>query len=156
MYFSSKPVNNKEDQTIKRVVLLTSLLLFLISLTQQCYCTPADCGDSLIVLLLGWAALLSGGAGIAWLANPLLVASWILLRKNCKAAMFLSVAATLFSLSFLLFDSVIANEAGHKQPIISYKSGYWLWASSNLSMLIGSFYLMLRHNTRAASNQLPN
>lgn len=153
MYFSSKPVNNKEDHPIKKVVFVTSLLLFLVSLTQQCYCTTADCGDSIMAFLLGWAALLSGGAGIAWLANPLLIASWILLRKNLKATMFLSVGAVLFSLSFLLFDSVIANEAGHKQIIISYKTGFWLWVSSSMIMLVGTFYLMFRHNTRAARKQ---
>lgn len=153
MYFSSKPVNNKEDQSIKKTVFISSLLIFLLSLTQKCYCTTAECGDSIMALLLGWVALLSGGAGIAWLANPLLIASWILLRKNLKAAMFISVAAVLFSLSFLLFDTVIANEAGHKQSIISYKPGFWLWLGSSMIMLFGTFYLMLRHNTRAARIQ---
>ncbi len=139
-----------EDKKLKKYILIASISLFIVSLTQKCYCTTSECGDSIMAFLLGWAALLSGGAGISWLANPLLFASWIILRINVKLAMFLSVGATLLSLSFLIFDSVIANEAGQKHQIIGYKLGYWLWMGSNLVMLLGTFVLMLRHNTRLA------
>ena len=139
-----------DDKKLKKYIFIASISLFIISLTQKCYCTTSECGDSIMAFLLGWAALLSGGAGISWLANPLLFASWILLRKNLKLSMFLSVAAALLSLSFLLFDTVIANEAGQKHQIIAYKLGYWLWMGSNLVMLLGTFVLMLRHNTRLA------
>ena len=139
-----------DDKKLKKYIFIASISLFIISLTQKCYCTTSECGDSIMAFLLGWAALLSGGAGISWLANPLLFASWIMLRKNLKLSMFLSVAAALLSLSFLLFDTVIANEAGQKHQIIAYKLGYWLWMGSNLVMLLGTFVLMLRHNTRLA------
>lgn len=140
------------DARLKKYIIITSISLFIISLTQKCYCTTSECGDSIMAFLLGWAALLSGGAGISWLANPLLFASWIILKKNLKLAMFLSVAALLLSLSFLMFDTVIANEAGQKHQIIAYKMGYWLWMGSNMVMLLGTFVLMLRHNTRLAKS----
>jgi len=141
-----------EDKKLKKYIFIASISLFIISLTQKCYCTTSECGDSIMAFLLGWAALLSGGAGISWLANPLLFASWIILKKNLKLAMFLSVAALLLSLSFLMFDTVIANEAGQKHQIIAYKMGYWLWMGSNMVMLLGTFVLMLRHNTRLAKS----
>src|SRR5262245_49861927 len=126
----------QEDKKLKKIFLIISISLFIISLTQKCYCTSSQCGDSIMLFLLGWGALISGGAGIALLANPLLISSWILLNKNLKLAMFLSVFATLLSLSFLFFGSIIDNEGGQAHQIISYKPGYWLWTLSNVSMLI--------------------
>lgn len=101
-----------------------------------------------MVFLLGWFAMIKGGAGISWLANPLLFAAWIKLKKNLKASMFLSMFAALISLSFLLFDSIIDNENGQEKEIISYRAGYWLWVTSGVVMLVGTYTLMLRHNTR--------
>jgi len=138
------------DKELKKAILLISVILFLLSLTQKCYCTTSQCGDSIMVFLLGWAAIVSGGAGFSWIANPLLFAAWFSLGKNLKASMFLSVFAALLSLSFLLFDSVLDNEAGHQNQIIAYKSGYWIWTASSLCMLTGTFTLMLRQNTRNA------
>ena len=145
----------QEDKKLRKLFLVSSIILFLLSLTQKSYCTTSTCGDSIMVFLLGWAAVLSGGAGFSWIANPLLFASWLALRKNLRTSMFASVFATLLSLSFLLFDSVPDNEAGQKHQIVSYRPGYWLWTTSSICMLAGTFVLMLRHNTRiAASSRL--
>jgi hypothetical protein len=139
-----------EDKKKKRYVSVCSIALFLLSLTQKSYCTSTQCGDSIMVFLLGWAAVFSGGAGIAWFANPLLIASWITLKKNLKASMFLAVFSCLLSLSFLLAGSIIDNEGGQPHPIVSYQTGYWLWAGSTITMVFGTFILMLRQNTRNA------
>jgi hypothetical protein len=137
-----------EDKKLKNIFLRISILLFIISLTQKCYCTTSSCGDSIMAFLLGWFAMISGGAGICWIANPLLFAAWISLKKNLKASMFLSMLAALMSLSFLLFDSIIDNENGQKKEIISCEAGYWLWVTSAAVMLVGTYTLMLRYNTR--------
>ena len=100
--------------------------------------------------LLGWAAMFSG-AGFAWIANPILFISWFTLKKNLKTSMFSSVFATLISLSFLLFDSIIDNEGGGRHQIKSYELGYWAWVASSIVMLLGTFILMLRYNTRKAA-----
>lgn len=139
-----------EDRKLKKYILIISITLFVVSLTQKSYCTSSSCGDSIMLFLLGWIAAASGGVGLSWIANPLLIASWFLIKKNLKTAMFLSVCATLLSLFFLLFDSIADNEGGVKHPIISYKAGYWLWTGSSICMLLGTFVLMLRHNTRIA------
>jgi hypothetical protein len=140
-----------EDQKFKSILLRISIALFIVSLTQKCYCT-AECADSIMVFLLGWAGIASGG--FAWLANPLLILSWFNLKKNLKTAMFLSVAAFLVSFSFLLVSSISDNESGIQHQIVSYKPGYWLWLSSSTCMLIGSFALMLRSNTRKLKSKI--
>ena len=140
------------DKKLKKYISGFSITLFVLSLTQKSYCTTTQCSDSILVFLLGWAAIVSG-AGLSWIANFLLFASWILLKKNVKTSMFLSVFATLFSLSFSLLDSISDNEGGIRHEIISYKAGYWLWISSSFFMLLGTFVLMLRHNTKTLANK---
>ncbi|MFT3911512.1 MAG: hypothetical protein QM737_18960 [Ferruginibacter sp.] len=137
-----------EDKKLKKYILTISIFLFLFSLTQKAYCTTSSCGDSVMVFLLGWAALIAGFPGIIWMANPLLFACWWLLKRNLKVSMFLSMCSTLLSLSFLMCDSIADNEGGVHHQVVSYKAGYWLWVSSSVCMLLGTFYLMLRYNTR--------
>jgi len=105
-----------------------------------------------MVFLLSWAAMFSGG-GFAWLANPFLFIAWFTLRMNLSIAMFSSVFAMLISLSFLLLDSIVDNENGGRHQIVSYEPGYWLWAASSIVMLLGTFILMLRFNTRKLIQQ---
>lgn len=146
-----------EDLKLKNIFLTISAVLFALSLTQKCYCTISTCSDSIMVFILGWAAAFSG-AGITWLANPLLFASWALLKKKLKTAMILSSAAALLSLFFLMFSSITDNENNQAKEIVSYQPGYWLWMGSCVVMLIGTFTLMLRHNTRVfrAKQQMNN
>jgi Cu2+-exporting ATPase len=87
---------------------------------------------------LAWA---TGYNAIAMpLAAGVLYGSGILLSP--------AMGAVLMSLSFLLFDSVLDNENNQAKEIISYKAGYLLWVASTVVMLIGTYLLMLRYNTR--------
>ncbi len=120
--------------------------------------------NSVMALLLGWAGMLvelgamfnwvlerlhenapvwpaALVATLTWMANPLLCGGWITLKDNPKWAAGLSLLATALSLSFLTFDKVIADEAGHYRPVIGCGPGYWLWVSSCLTMLAGSVWL---------------
>lgn len=128
-----------KNHRLNNPFIITSISLFALSLTQKCYCSTSNCTDSFLVFLLGGLAVLMGGAGITWLANPLLIACWFLFKRELKTAMWLSVGSTLISLSFLLFDSVLANESGQSQQVIAYKPGYWLWVLSNITMLVATF-----------------
>ena len=139
-----------DDKKLQKIILLSSIFLFVLSLTQKCFCTTTQCSDSAMVFLLGWAAVFSGAAGLSWLANPLLIAAWLLLKKNLKMSMFSRVFAFLLSLFFLLIDTVVDNENGGSHQVIAYKSGYWLWVMSSTCMLLGTFILMLRNNNRVA------
>jgi hypothetical protein len=155
--------------TKKLTILITmiSIALFIASLTQKCYCLDDDCGDSIAVFLFGWLGVLvelgdivtfiadkiqgeatvfnyKMGATFSWLANPLIILSFGLLRSSPKLTLVFSVFSTLLILSFLLFRFVIANEAGHYNEITGYKNGYYLWLASSLTMVAGSIYLTIR------------
>lgn len=137
-----------EDIKLRKYMMVFSVLLFLLSLTQKSYCTTTNCSDSIMVFLLGWAAIFSTGAGLCWFANPLLLAAWIMVKKNVKMAMFLSTSSFLLALFFLVFDHIVDNEGGITHPIISYNAGYWLWVCSHLVMVACTFILMYRFNVR--------
>lgn len=123
---------------LSRVTIYLSVGVFVLALTQKCYCTTASCGDSIMALLSGTIGFFFGGAALTWLANPLLIISWILSEKNKRVSLLFSGIAVLISVSFLLFNKVISDEAGNYSEIISYKLGYWLWVLSSSVMFIGN------------------
>jgi uncharacterized membrane protein len=99
-----------------------------------------------MALALGGFGMLNGGAALAWLANPLLITSWIITRKVTNASLFISLGAMLIAFSFLLFDQVLANENGGKQTITSIETGYWLWLISIVIMFFLNVVLIYRRN----------
>ncbi len=121
--------------------------LFVFSLTQKTYCINNDCGEfwsGLSLLFTGWMGIFFGGAGFCWLANPLIILSWFLLRKNTGVAILLSGIATVCTLTFLSFDSIIADEGGGYKNITGYGLGYWLWMLSSLMTFIGNIIIEIR------------
>ncbi len=60
-----------------------------------------------------------------------------------------SILATLFALSFLLFDKVVCSEGPTYCRITSLKLGYWLWliAIGAFTIFPTVFYLMTRQKT---------
>lgn len=136
----------EEKSNLKTVVLVAGIGLFAFSLFTACFCTTNGCRTSLEAFLMGGFAMLTGGAAITWLANPLLFITWILLVRNKKSARFFSLAASVISSSFLLFQTIIENEAGQHNPIIKIGIGYWLWLSSCLTTFLGSLAIrILKH-----------
>ncbi len=133
--------NINSEKYIRKVALITSTFLFVCSLTQKCYCTTNQCGDSIMAVLVGWMGFFFGGAALTWLANPVLWVSWIFIKRNCRLSFICSIISPLICLSFLLFNTVIDDEAGHYNKIVDYKIGYWLWLTSALAMLIGNMIL---------------
>lgn len=90
----------EEKSKTKTVVLVIGIGLFIISLFNICFCTNNGCRTSIEAFLIGWLAMLTGGAAIAWLANPFLIIAWVLLTKNKKSAWLFALTALLFSISF--------------------------------------------------------
>lgn len=133
---------------VKPVVLSISIGLFLLSLFGNGYCTDNSCRNSFELLLMGGIAMLTGGAAISWLASPLLVASWVLLTRNKKAAWAFGLAAVICCLFFLRFKVVIDDEAGNYRTITNIGWGYWLWLVSCLTSCIGSLMLRIFPITR--------
>jgi len=134
------------SKSIRFTTLGLSVALFLVALTQKCYCTTSLCGDSILVLIFGFFGMFFGGAALCWVANPLLITSWILVKKS-KTSLFLSLLSALIAMSFMLFDEVIDDEAGHYNRIIEYKVGYWLWVASHLTMFLGNLVIRKKEQT---------
>lgn len=137
-------LNNLQLKVLKISIITLSFSLFFASLTQNAFFVGENeesVGSfGLIAFLLGWLNLF--GAGISWLANPLLSLSWAtLMFGNLKKALIFSALALLFSLSFMLFGDIIANEGGGHKPITDYDIGYYLWLSSCGINFLGIFAL---------------
>ena len=122
----------------KTFVLFFAIGLFTVSLFNIAFCSDKGCRTSIEALLIGWLAMLTGGAGISWLANPFLFIAWFLLTKNKKSAWLFALIAVFFSTTFLNFKVIIENEAGHYNPITRIGIGYWFWLASCVTTFIGS------------------
>lgn len=88
------------------------------------------------VLLMGRIQVLSVGdqgafVAFAWLANPLVIAAWILSfkRKN-KSAIAAAGSALVLSALFLLGSQVMTNEAGGGYSPQQHGPGYDFWLAS--------------------------
>lgn len=132
-----------ERPKLTSAVLVVGIGLFFISLLPSAFCTDKGCRLSYEAFLLGWFPMLAGGAGISWLANPLLFISWIRLDKNRRLAWLFAFLAVLSSLSFLSLDRLVENEAGHYGLILSVEAGYWLWVSSCVVTFAGAVAIKL-------------
>ena len=125
----------------------------MISLTQTAYVTnyndaTANAVPSFMAFLLGWMNIL--GAGISWLANPLLFLSWIMLFFAPKKSLICSALSVLLCLSFLRFNDIIVNEGGGHSDITGYGTGYWLWLVSCCVNCAGTFLVYQNSVKKAA------
>ena len=94
-FATDDPIFEEESSKLTVPVLILSIALFALSLCNFCFCTQSGCRTSIEAFLIGWLAMLGGGAATAWLANPLLIIAWILLARNKKAAWILALVALL-------------------------------------------------------------
>jgi hypothetical protein len=122
-----------------------SVLLFVTSLTQDGFYidrpnNPRAWAPCIGLLLVGWIAVFNGV--LAWLANPVLAATWFLMsfRSTRGIALGCAVVALGLSLSFLLHREIMTSEAGHYSKITGYGLGYWLWIASIIVALIGCIF----------------
>ena len=130
-----------ERPKLTNTFLILGAALFFVSLLLTAFCTNRGCRPSYEAFLSGWLVMLDGGAGMSWLANPMLFTSWILLDKSRKNAWIFALLAVAFCFSFLSFDNVLENTAGHRGVIQSVNTGYWLWTASSFVTLIGTIYI---------------
>jgi len=122
-------------------LLILSMTIYAISLSQKTYCTNDDCGgywSGLMCVLVGILGLGKGGAHLAWLANPVLFLAWMTYGKNPKFSFILSGLAGLIAVSFLLAGEIVADEGGHYRQITGYALGYWLWVISMVVIFYGN------------------
>tara|TARA_R110001606_G_C15135602_1_gene623904 strand:+ start:188 stop:733 length:546 start_codon:yes stop_codon:yes gene_type:complete len=135
------------------ILILISILIFIIACSQIVYCTNGNCGENwsgLAVLISGIFGIFIGGACITWLANPLILISWLTFKKT-KFSLVMSIIALLFGMSFLFFDEIIINEAGHYGKITGYEMGFYLWNLSLIIMIIRNI-ISLKNKKTVANN----
>lgn len=129
-----------KEKYIIRIFTILSIILLFISFSQKAYCVDGNCGENwsgLMCFLLGIFSLIFSISGISWLMNPLMIISYAIPIKKIKIKLAFSISALIFGLSFLLFDEIIKNEAGHYGKITGYAIGYWIWIISSIINLIG-------------------
>ncbi|MBC7863076.1 MAG: hypothetical protein IAF38_08875 [Bacteroidia bacterium] len=139
-------------KSIKILIVCLSGLLYIFSLTKNCYCETDSCAGSLPVAIFGFVGAFNyGQTYLVWLANPLLWASWVFIFFKPKVSVFLSVLAFLIALAFLLCVDIKDPNTGVYHKIISREAGYWLWLSSIGTMLLGT--IMVRE--KKSENTIP-
>jgi len=127
-----------EVNNLRRVVLILSILIFVTSLTQNCYCTTKDCSSSIGAFLFGFFGILSGV--VSWFANPALFYSWIHIKDNERSTL-LSLLSLFLACIFMIYRKVGSDEAGHTSEIVSYELGYWLWLISIAIAFFGNLLI---------------
>lgn len=130
---------------IKLAIVVTSIIVFAISLTQNAFTAKlaeSNGMSSLECFLTGSIAFLGGGIAeqFVWFANPLLLISIYFLWNDNRKAILISLASFLIALSFMLWDEVLKSESGATTKILSLELGYYLWIASIGILLIGNFF----------------
>ena len=125
----------------RRLVVALALLCWLASL----FLPPLliDDRDSrglgLWYLAMGWLGPLAGH--FEWFANPmLLVAAIALWRGHPKTAFTCALVACLLVMLLPLRGTIYADEGGHRQAILDFRLGYWLWFAAPALLVIGAMF----------------
>jgi hypothetical protein len=140
-----------KKNTIAKVTIWLSLLLFGISLTQTCIII--DFREiveipSFDYFLMGSTAIMGGAIKewFVWLANPLSLLTIILLAANNRLAIITSLIALFLAGSFRSWKEILGAESGSMAKIISFELGYYLWILSIAILSIGTFIHFLKKN----------
>lgn len=148
----------KEHKRIAVRARLLSITFYIISLFLVGFYDHQNGGNfGILIVAFGGLAMLSGGAALAWLANPVLWFSWFMVIRKPKLSFIGSLLSTIISLSFLLFDTI--RDAGttvgtdyqvgsFDVKVTGYGLGYWLWVLSSLILLMGNFYVVRKSSKR--------
>jgi len=141
-------MNTEHLDKYKKRIFLLSLIVFLVSLTQPAFYIDREDFDAWSspfgLLLIGWLPVIAGEtSAIAWMANPLLLLSWIFLfnPKLEKAVLWTGLLSIVVGLSFLFVEEILSSEAPTYSKITTIMPGYWLWISSMLTFTVGILYL---------------
>jgi hypothetical protein len=141
---------NTNLTALKRYIILISLLIFIISLTQTAITYHDYDGtkthDGISLFLVGGIVILGGGLPewFVWLANPFYLIGIILFLKSKKLSRIFSALAILLALCFISFKEILAAENGRMATVQALNIGYWLWVASMAIFTIGTFYYFIQ------------
>jgi len=144
----SKPMKTKLLTKIKllsaveKAVIVLSLIVFLLSLTQPAFYVARKDNDAWantpFLLFFGWIGFLGGGwESIFWLANPAYFLAIYLHVKGSKRAVYFASAAFIIAACFSLLTDIISSESGARARITSFEPGYELWVVSLALLAVG-------------------
>jgi hypothetical protein len=102
------------------------------------FCDVDGCMPSILAFAFGIVGFPLGNAYLTWLSNPLLILSWMTIKRIPTLSLMLGISAFLVSISFLFFDEIKNVETGEMKDIIDYKLGYWIWMLSSLPIIVGN------------------
>lgn len=130
---------------------LLSIILLVISLTQQALVVKGSNEISALVYFIGGAISIIGGGTFEWIiwwANPLCLISIILFFMNKRNAVIFSLIALLLSLSFLAWNEILISESGTTGKILYLESGYYLWLSSIILLTFSTCFYFTNYKSR--------
>lgn len=139
---TSKAKSNKTKDSIW----VTSVIVYIVSLTQTAIVYNDYDGQktfsSVSILFMGAISFLGGGIleWIIWFANPLYIFSLSLFIGSNRSSVLAATAAAGIALSFIAWNRILVAENGRTASIVALSTGYWLWVSSLLILMIGSIW----------------
>jgi hypothetical protein len=133
----------KTSGIFQRVVIILSLTVLIISLTQPAfYIDRVDYdayANSPVLFFLGWTGIFGGSLeSLIWFANPIYFIALHFFIKNNKLSVIASGAATILALLFATFPTILTSESGARSKITSFELGYKLWVTSFVILFIGA------------------
>lgn len=151
-----------KNSRLKTIIVFLSLLVFILSLTQNAYCT-SECASGLLAFLTGWLGMMVElgdlissvlekdtplnselGSSLTWLANPFYFASLFFFSISGRTGIIFSIITLLIMASFPMFSKVLINEAGHYGTIKDLGTGYYLWLGSAVILFFGGLILLIK------------
>ncbi|MEK7672772.1 MAG: hypothetical protein AAB373_02720 [Patescibacteria group bacterium] len=138
-------MDNDKLKIFKKRILITSILIFTISLFLPAF-TANNEGPvgALGCLLFGFTSITKDLGGTAWFANIFIIFGWVYFLKSTLASYFFSLIAFCFSLSFIFLDEVMLGEGGNFYTIIELNAGYYFWIASIVLLSISSCIFLIK------------
>jgi hypothetical protein len=132
---------------LPKIITLLSVIVFAVSLTQNCYDIEGHdsktSSPGFYLLLLGPIGLFAGV--FEWLGNPVLLSAWVFsFAGRNKIALLLGILASAFMVAFLFRHTMIASEAPTYEKITGYGTAYWLWLTSAGLMIVSGAMGLLK------------
>jgi len=134
---SYQPAWHSRQRAIAGFLGLLSIILFLVSLTQDSFYIDRQGGPEAyapgwFLLLFGWSPVIRGVVPWPWLANPAVALTWPLMcfRGGRIVGLLLATLALGLALCFLGLEKFPTDANGGHLRITGYGLGYWLWVTS--------------------------
>jgi hypothetical protein len=111
---------------------------------------PPTAGHSFLMLLLGGFSIMAGLGAIGWLANPLAVFAFLLLRRGeffrARAASLAALVLAVASLHATNIFYLAGDEGGVcRSSAIAALPGFWLWVASLLALFVATLVGSAKH-----------